>query len=177
MKSAHNFYSTSPSLTHCSCQPLQITTGIKTRACCPDLLISLLFGYLPPTSSILSKRPSLSLTILHYSASISLLSCLPLIQCLPEVAAYSLCSEDSFRLSGTHLSIALSSSFTVLFISLTVFISLFLSWPPIHLTLFFFWASFGPLKYFRYYAEDTEALDSSESFSGSHTQTEIYKAL
>lgn len=142
------------SLTHCSCQPRQITTGIKSRPCCPCLLISLHFASLHQTLSILSKRPSLSLKILHYSASISLLPCLSFIQCLPEVEECSLWSEDSFRLSGTHLSITLSSSLTLLFISPTEFISILLSWPPINVALSVFWASFRPPKYFRSHAGD-----------------------
>lgn len=61
-------------LTHCSRQPLQITAGIKRRARCPRLLVSLLFGSLPPTSSILGKRPSFvldnpPLLCLHFSFS------------------------------------------------------------------------------------------------------------
>lgn len=101
--------SISPSLTHGSCQPLQITVGIKSRTRCPHLLLSLLFGSLPPLNIVYSRK--MSFFVLDNPPLLCLLSCLSLVQCLPEVGRYSLCSEDSFRLSGTHLSIPLSSPF------------------------------------------------------------------
>lgn len=114
------------SVSHRSCQPLQIITGIKSP------LSSSHPSPFPQRRLFSAKRPSLSLTILLLSRL-----CPSLVLCLPQVAVGWFMLG---RLFGTNLSPP-----GLFFFHCSVYLSLLLplSWPPISLALVVLWASFG----------------------------------
>lgn len=120
------------SVSHRSCQPLQIITGIKSP------LSSSHPSPFPQRRLFSAKRPSLSLTILRYPASIPLPS-------LSFSCSVFTSGGSGMVYVGTTLWYKSFSPPGLFFFHCSVYLSLLLplSWPPISLALVVLWASFG----------------------------------